>query len=140
MMPAGGAPGIPPRGAAMAAEAREASMQVEVELYSGRPNPQFTLPPAVAAELRRRLAALPPAAADAPGPRDGLGYRGLRIVGGADAAAVVVSAGSVEIEDRAGGVTRRADPGRGLERWLVEAAGGQLPPDAHDALRQDLAR
>ena len=116
-------------------------IEVEVDAYSGRPNPRFTLPLAAAAELRQRLAGLPPAAAGAGRPRDGIGYRGLRIVGDVapDAAEVVVSAGIVEIHDRAV-VTRRADPGRDLERWLVERAVGQLPAAELEALRQDLAR
>ena len=116
-------------------------IEVEVDLYSGRPNPRFALAPATAAELERRLAGLPPPDAGAAGPRDGLGYRGLRVTGrDASFAEVVVSAGVVEVRDRAGNVHRRADPGRELERWLAEAGSGRLQQDALDAVRQDLAR
>jgi hypothetical protein len=98
-------------------------IEVEVDIYSGRPNPRVALPPATVAELRRRFDALPLAAAGAAGPRKGLGYRGLRITGDA-------VPGGGEIVVSAGSVTRRADPDRGLERWLVEAMVGAAPPRA----------
>jgi hypothetical protein len=116
-------------------------IEIEVDLYSGRPNPRFALSAAASAGFERRLGALPPLPADAGGIRDGLGYRGLRVTGlSGGFAKVVVSAGVVEIHDAAGGVTRRADPGRALERWLAEAGSGQLPAADLDAVRDDLAR
>jgi hypothetical protein len=113
-------------------------IEVEIDLYSGRPNPSFTLPDA--AEFRRRLAGLPPLPPAAGQVRDGLGYRGVRVTGaGIGATEVVVSGGIVEIRDAAGGVTRCADPGRAFERWLVEAGSGQVPPGDLDVIRDDLA-
>ncbi|KMO29930.1 hypothetical protein VQ02_28910 [Methylobacterium variabile] len=114
-------------------------VDVEVDLYSGRPNPRFPLSPAAAAELERRLDALPPAAAGA-ATRDGLGYRGLRVAPGGRFADVFVSAGVVELRDRAGRTLSRADPGRRLERWLIEDGAGHLPADEARMLRDDLAR
>jgi len=111
------------------------SVEVEVDLYSGRPNPRFNLP--VAAEFERRLTGLPPATAGTDQVRDGLGYRGLRITG-ASIGEVFVSGGVVEIRDPIGGVTRRTDPGRSLERWLVKAASGQIPSGELDVVRDDL--
>ncbi len=110
---------------------------VEVELYSGRPNPRFVLSPADAAEFRRRLAALS-LARNAEGPRDTLGYRGLRVTGpDAPGVEVTISAGGVEVSD-SGGKRRLTDPGRRLERWLVKAATGQLQQGELNAVLQDL--
>lgn len=115
-------------------------MDVEVDLYSGRPNPRFRLEPAAAAELMRRLAALPPLSGRAT-PRDTLGYRGLRIDAGVTESPVteiIVSDGVVFIRD-GGGVERLLkDVHRGLERWLVEAGTAKLDPGVVAALHQDL--
>jgi hypothetical protein len=115
--------------------------EVEVDLYSGRPNPRFSLDAETEAELVRRLAALPPIGSRAV-LREGLGYRGLRIEGQAAApfSQIVVSAGVVLIYDRAGGERQFADPGRTLERWLVETSAAHLAPGELDMLRQDLTR
>jgi hypothetical protein len=124
----------------MAGEVREASMpiEIEVELYSGRPNPRFTLPATVGAELKQQLADLPPSATDTAGPRNGLGYRGVRIIGhDPSLAEAIVSAGAVEIRDAAGRVLRRADPGRKLERWLIDAGAGHMRQDELDFIRND---
>jgi hypothetical protein len=107
---------------------------VEVELYSGRPNPRFTLSPANAAELQRRLDQLPPAGAGGSMP-DGLGYRGVRVNEGATE--VVVSAGMVEIHDGQG-VKRKLDQGRKLEGWLIEAVGSQMQQTELDYIRNEL--
>jgi hypothetical protein len=110
-------------------------IEVEVDLYSGRPNPRFTLPDV--AEFERRLAGSPPPDAGTGQVRDGLGYRGLR-VSGTSVGEVLVSGGVIEVRDAAGRVTRRADPGRSLERWLIGAAAGQVPPGDLDIVRDNL--
>ena len=113
--------------------------EVEVEMYSGRPNPRFVLSGPDTRELQQRLQALPPAP-EAAAPRDDLGYRGLRITGPtAPGAEVVVSAGTVEVRD-ATGKRRLADPGRLLERWLIAAASTRLQQGELDAVLQDLER
>jgi hypothetical protein len=114
-------------------------VDVEVDLYSGRPNPRFRLPPDVADELRHRVTALPPAP-EAAAPIEGLGYRGLRV----DAAAwsppseVVISGGTVTIRESGGVVRRLLDRDRDLERWLIEAARTSLDPDLVAMLREEL--
>jgi hypothetical protein len=115
-------------------------MDVEVDLYSGRPNPRFRLDPAAAAELMRRLAALPPLSGPAT-PRETLGYRGLRIDAGvaeSPATEIVVSDGVVIVRDRDGAERLLKDPHRGLERWLIEAGTANLDPGEVVVLRQDL--
>src|SRR5688572_1721092 len=98
-------------------------MDVEIDLYSGRPNPHFRLDPEAAAELMRRLAVLRPSTGQTR-PRERLGYRGLRIepdVTGSPFAEVVISGGVVFVRDHSGRERLLDDPGRDLERWLVEA-------------------
>lgn len=115
-------------------------MDVEVDLYSGRPNPRFRLEPAAAAELMRRLATLRPLPGYAT-PRDTLGYRGLRIEAGAAESPVteiVVSNGVVFVRDRGGAERLLEDLHRGLERWLIEAGTANLDPGEVAMLRQDV--
>jgi hypothetical protein len=117
-------------------------MDVEVDLYSGRPNPRFRLEPTAAAELMRRLAALPPSSGRAT-LREGLGYRGLRIDAGATespVAEIVVSDGVVLVRDRGGTERLMEDTHRRLERWLVEVGTASLDPSELAVLREDLGR
>jgi hypothetical protein len=117
-------------------------MDVEIDLYSGRPNPRFRLDPASAAELIRRLVALRPSTGHAR-PREGLGYRGLRIepdATGSPFAEVVISGGVVLVRDHDGRERLLDDPGRDLERWLVEASASEVDADVVALLRRDLAQ
>lgn len=103
-------------------------MLVELELFSGRPDPRWCLDPGDAQEFRVLTAGLPladPAAARPPAP--GLGYRGFTVT---DADRVVhVFAGRVTE-----GATSRSDPGRSVERWLL----ARLPLSLRD-LRPSVA-
>src|SRR5262245_24461262 len=54
-------------------------MRVEVDVFSGRPNPVWDLTPDEADAVRRILAALPAAPEVAASGYDGLGYRGFRV-------------------------------------------------------------
>jgi hypothetical protein len=111
--------------------------EVELDIYSGRENPRFTLGSAETTELERKVAALPPLVEDI-APRNSLGYRGIHVRGGDTFADLVVSAGVVEIRDRLGNMTRKSDPGRQLERWLIDAGAGQLQQSEVDVVRHDL--
>ena len=116
-------------------------MDVEIDVYSGRPNPRLRLDPEPARELMRRLAALRPSTSQA-GPRERLGYRGLRIESegtGSPVAAAVVSGGVVLVRDHDGRERLLDDPGRGVERWLVDALASEMDSDMVALLRQDLA-
>src|SRR5262245_49044670 len=63
------------------------SAEVELDVFSGRPNPVWTLSNADTAELERRLSALTKTSATTL--FDGLGYRGLIVRLGKDATAHV---------------------------------------------------
>ncbi|MCP2259810.1 hypothetical protein LX15_003519 [Streptoalloteichus tenebrarius] len=114
-------------------------MEIEVDLYSGRPNPRLPLGGEAAAELVRRLAALSSTAHGSPA--TGLGYRGIRIVNESDEhpfAEVVVSRGVVVVRDRQGGERRLGDPDRALESWLVDVVAAGLEPDTARYVREEL--
>jgi hypothetical protein len=120
--------------------AEGAGVRLEVDLYSGRPNPTADLGTEVADELRRRIAALQPVPDPTTSPSDRLGYRGLRATfTSADGPAeVFVSNGTVTVRNTTGGEQRLADPGRNLERWLIGAAAGDLGATEVAAVQAEL--
>lgn len=102
-------------------------MQVGLDIFSGRPNPEWQLDEAAAGEVRRRLVALRPSptrAADPPG----LGYRGFTCTDPGDTWRVFK-----------GTVIRRtdvlADPGMTIERFLLDSL-----PAEYANLRPRIAR
>ncbi len=100
-------------------------MLVELDVFSGRPNPRWQLTGDEAARLARLLEILEPAKADPSTQPPGLGYRGFRFED---------SAGSTWLAY--GGFVRSpqailADPNRSVERLLLEylpAQYGELQP------------
>jgi hypothetical protein len=112
-------------------------MDVEVDLYSGRPNPRFQLDAAAAAELLQRLSVLRQSVGSAAS-REGLGYRGLRIDAGADdapIAQILVSGGSVLVREQTGRERGLHDSGRALELWLIDIGERFLDPATIAMLR-----
>ena len=102
-------------------------MHVELDIFSGRPNPAWQLDEVAAGEVRRLVAALSPSTARAANP-PGLGYRGF----------ICTESGKTWRAFK-GTVTWRdevlADQDRTVERFLLE----QLPAD-HVNLRQKIAQ
>jgi hypothetical protein len=92
----------------------------EADLYSGLPNPVWSLTPGAARELGRRVRALQPGGVPAEAP--GLGYRGL-VVRGAEEVLPGCSelrAYRGTVAAQCGAATRSlADPGRAVERFLA---------------------
>ncbi len=83
----------------MMAKSDEPVGQATLDIFSGRPNPTWTLTPEATAELRQRLATLSARLSAAPPsarPRLSANY---------------------------------ADAGRQLERWLLNTAQGKIAPD-----------
>jgi hypothetical protein len=101
---------------------------VVLDIFSGRPDPSWKLDAATAAELQRKLAALPPAHERTLPPEGGLGYRGLHVSlsDGAHGGVVEVRNGRIAY---AGRILR--DEHRTVERWLLDTA----PPDVRDLAR-----
>lgn len=94
------------------------SVDVELDVFSGRPNPRWSLGSQEETELFERMSSLPAGGGsfdDLPS----LGYRGLRlhIITGNREHTVRVGHGLVQIDD-----DLKADPSSGLERWLLETA------------------
>ncbi|WP_016700550.1 hypothetical protein [Actinoalloteichus spitiensis] len=118
-------------------------MDVEVCLYSGRPNPVFRLHGVEREEASRRLGALV-AVPDRSVPPGGLGYQGFRLrptstdgssdagpsevgdagdqptVTGSSIMEYAIGGGLVVARGADGGVRVSLDPGRALERWLAD--------------------
>lgn len=118
------------------------STVVEVDLYSGRPNPIFALSSEATGEFFRRFAALPPASGAVGVREEGLGYRGLRLTQAlpeASVAEIRVLNGTVAIREVEGTERLLADPRRELERWLVGLGAHELGPDLMAALAPGLA-
>lgn len=115
-------------------------MDVEIDLFSGRPNPRVHLEPRAADEFMIRLDALRPSTGPAR-PREGLGYRGLHITPAlpeSPVADVVVSGGVVLVRRQDGRELMLDDPRRDLERWLIGRIASDLNPDLVTMLRHDL--
>jgi hypothetical protein len=106
-----------------------AGAEIEVDVYSGQPNPRGTLTAAQTAELLAAVQAAP--LADPPIGAPGLGYRGyvVRPVGGPT---LRVHGGL--IRDESSGETR-LDVGRRLERRLADWAAPFVPPRMASWLR-----
>lgn len=89
-------------------------MVVELDAFSGRPNPRWQVTKSEAAEFARLIAGLEPApGAPSPGPL-GLGYRGFRVEGSAGEAHRVYR-GLVQSSD-----VVLADPNRRVESFLLD--------------------
>ncbi len=102
-----------------------------IDVYSGRPAPEWTLTPEETEELLSLLATLPSGGAS---PRAALGYRGVvvRIPGGSGVSTLRAGGGVVAPEQEDGATV--ADPGRLVERYLWESARRHLAADVIEIL------
>jgi len=113
-----------------------AHCEVELDIFSGMPNPAWTLSSDEADSLLKRVAALPQT-----GARElvgNLGYRGfiVRCTGGASAQTVRVQRGLVESEDRK--TAYALDEDRGLERWLLSTGKSHLSSEIFTIVEGEL--
>jgi hypothetical protein len=102
-------------------------MRVELDIFSGRPNPEWTLTDAEATELKTMTASLPVAAASPP-LFDGLGYRGIVVRDPGDPNWSLVALRDIVWIRTLEGSEVRSDPDAGIERWLLGAAGDAVNP------------
>lgn len=113
---------------------------VEVDLYSGRPNPAWSLTPDEVAQLVERVDRVDGLApADEAEPPGRLGYRGLRFrlhAGGREIASGASFDGHLRLQDSAGS-RHLADPGGEVERWLLATGEGKIEPQIYQALRNE---
>jgi hypothetical protein len=116
-------------------------MQIELDAFSGRPNPRWELTRAQETEFQKRLHALKKSRASAV-VGDGLGYRGFVVrpngqpVNGYDQ--VRLYRGTVVVR-RGDHSETYSDPERGLERWLLDSARGHVDESALRRIRSDFA-
>lgn len=115
-------------------------MRVEMDVYSGRPNPTWTLTKEEGEELTKRIAALPQASTGSVS--DALGYRGLVVTpSNSDAAgfnSMTLSRGIVVME-RPQGEQKLLDAGRNVERWLFQTGRGHIDDGLFNATLPTIA-
>lgn len=115
-------------------------MQVEVDIFSGRPNPRWQLTAQEADEFLRRFQALPQTSSTSP-VEGGLGYSGL-IVTDVDRSLL----GFTEIWVYQGLVIARQDDQsqqlidhkRRLEQWLFQTGEGQIEAELYQQIGKNL--
>ncbi len=113
-------------------------MQVELDVFSGRPNPHWNLTPQEANEFISLLQALPQTPTQAL-VKEGLGYRGLIVtdpdqtIAGYDR--IVISNGVV-LAQRNSQLRQFPDRERRLERWLFQTGRGRLDVELYRQVGQ----
>jgi len=116
-------------------------MRVEADLFSGRPNPSFTLDAEQAATLATLLRGLPAGGERREPP--GLGYRGfvIRDTGDALPGCTALRAFHGTVSAECGAETRElSDPAQTVERWLLDVARPKLTAEVVDVIRGELSR
>lgn len=114
-------------------------IDVELDIFSGNPNPTWTLSDADADVFLQKLAGLPKAARAELSTN--LGYRGMivHVTDGPESSVVDIQSGTVRIS-RAASSVYFADPNRNLERWLLAAGKGSLTSDVYQIVEAELAK
>lgn len=116
----------------------EGTVRVELEIFSGRPNPTWDLSQQQGRELRERIAQLP-RAQDGSFPEP-LGYRGITaVLPGADGREerIRLFDGVARVET-SGATWFLNDADRQLERWLAETGAPHLEPGVYQSVLNEL--
>jgi hypothetical protein len=120
-------------------EPSPARVEVELDIFSGMPNPTWVLTGAEAASFLQKLAELPPAS---PTKLSGnLGYRGLivQVTQGADTQLIHIQNGTVHIAKGAIDFYTR-DDNRKMERWLVNTGKAHLKNELLQVVEREFQR
>jgi hypothetical protein len=120
------------------------SAQVEVDVFSGRPNPIWNLTAPEAQAFVQRFAALPSFPGDGGGTEQdqGLGYRGLKVnlLSEGQQRRVSIGQGKVVVEEAGSRKPRQLqDPERRLEQWLLQTGREHLDPHLFHHLLNETA-
>jgi hypothetical protein len=115
---------------AIPAPSDEAVTVVTLDVFSGRPNPTWTLTEAQSRELQSRIAGLKTPLSSAPVLPDDLGYRGLHVTtrGPSKVVELTIGSGGIVLKD-GDSVSYFQDPNRQLEQWLVHTGQERIAPD-----------
>ncbi|MEB3180333.1 MAG: hypothetical protein VKL59_15050 [Nostocaceae cyanobacterium] len=117
-------------------------MQVELDAFSGRTNPQWVLTSQEASEFLNLLQKLPKNQTQSP-INQGLGYRGLIVrdndqgIGGYDE---IVIANGVVITKRGNKTEQFTDKNRGLEQWLLQTGKEELDKTVYQQISVQINR
>jgi hypothetical protein len=113
----------------------QARVQVELDIFSGMPNPTWVLTDAEADRFLEKLAAMP--RISAAGLSGNLGYRGfiLQVTQGADTQWVRIQRGIVQISNDA--QIYAGDEGRELERWVLNTGKPHLEPELFQTVERE---
>src|SRR5882724_5553115 len=107
-------------------------VEIELDVFSGRPNPRWLLSPSQEIEWAIRLDSLPNAAGqDMPEP-PGLGYRGFTVRADKQ---VRVYGGLAQIDDET-----YLDVRRNLEKWLLSTSGSSVDESIKEMVATELGR
>ena len=111
---------------------------VELDVYSGRPNPSWSLSPADAEYLSDALSTASPLASTRKLSMP-LGYRGVLVTIERDLTtrSFRIVDGVIEASG-AGGETQLTDPNRSLERWLLRSAAPHIDAELYSSLMRQL--
>ena len=114
-----------------------ARCEVELDIFSGMPNPAWTLTNAEADSFVTQLAALPGAPASELSGK--LGYRGfiVQCTQGADTQVIRIQNGAVHISKGATNAFAR-DNARQLERWLLNAGRPHLKNELFEMAEREI--
>jgi hypothetical protein len=114
------------------------TITVEIDIFSGMPNPEWTLPEASAALFHSRLSGLRETTAKHRSKN--LGYRGLVIrMSQETSLTLYIQNGLIEISDGASS-TFFLDEQRSLERWLIGTGRKFLSHEILDVIDADLQK
>jgi hypothetical protein len=112
------------------------SLTITLNIFSGRPDPVWTVPDEAAVEFTERISTIATASTmKPPGVLGGLGYRGFSVRRDEEAEAMYVHAGIVD----AGPASPTLVAGdREIEKWLLSTAGDQVPADIKAYVEESL--
>lgn len=114
------------------------SLTVTAHVFSGRPDPVWTIPEPRADEFRQQLAALKVQSnLKAIDGRGGLGYRGFTVLDHTGGYSAHVLDGVV---DPAPGLPSFIEDSKTLEGWLLQTAGSAVHPDVVQAISRVVAK
>lgn len=111
---------------------------VELDIYSGLPNPTWTIAPAMASDLESRIASLnsSPEISECP---QNLGYRGFIVQSLDDQSNTIQTLhacrGVIKLTD-ATGSRYYLDPQKQIELWLLASSASAQPPISEDLIEQ----
>jgi hypothetical protein len=111
--------------------------RVTVEVFSGRPDPTFTLSEAEVADIRRQLEGMKPAEAPAAG-TGRLGYRGIKVESASGPGWAIIAADGTIRVDQKSAASYFADPGRKLETQILRGGQAQLDKNVYDHVIEQL--